>query len=48
MKFRVARHTDSLENIVTFYTNILGLQVLGDFKDHDNYNGVYLGFPGAD
>jgi len=48
MKFRVARHTDSLENIVTFYTDILGLQVLDDFKDHDNYNGVFIGFPGAD
>jgi len=26
----------------------LGLKVLGEFKDHENYDGVFLGIPGND
>lgn len=48
MKFRSARHTNNLAPIINFYTNILDLKILGDFKDHDNYDGVFLGIPGAD
>ncbi|PZR20038.1 MAG: prolyl endopeptidase [Flavobacterium psychrophilum] len=48
MKFRLARHTDNLTPIINFYTEILGLEVFGNFKDHDGYNGVFLGIPGAD
>jgi catechol 2,3-dioxygenase-like lactoylglutathione lyase family enzyme len=48
MKFRIARHTKDLNRIIDFYGRILGLKVLGEFKDHHNYNGVFLGFPGAD
>jgi catechol 2,3-dioxygenase-like lactoylglutathione lyase family enzyme len=48
MKFRIARHTTDLNRIIDFYGRILGLTVLGDFKDHYNYNGVFLGTPGAD
>ncbi len=47
MKFRAARHTNSLAPIIEFYHSILGLEILGDFKDHDHYNGVFLGLPGA-
>lgn len=48
MKFRSARHTDKLPAIITFYTEALGLIILGNFRDHDGYNGVFLGLPGAD
>ena len=43
MKLRVARHTDDLEPIIKFYTDILGLEIIGEFKDHSNYDGVFLG-----
>ena len=33
MKFRIARHTTDLNRIIDFYGRILGLKVLGDFKD---------------
>lgn len=29
-----------------FYNMVLNLEVLGDFKEHDRYNGIYLGKPG--
>lgn len=48
MKFRSARHTNNLTPIIAFYTEIVGLSVLGNFKDHDGYDGVFLGLPGAD
>lgn len=47
MILRVARHTVSLQPIITFYTNLLGFEILGDFKDHDHYDGAFLGIPGA-
>jgi len=47
MKFRIARHTKILTPILTFYRDILGLQILGDFKGHDGYDGVFLGIPGS-
>nr|WP_321357509.1 VOC family protein [uncultured Draconibacterium sp.] len=43
MIFRAARHTNDLKPLIEFYTNIVGLDVLGSFKDHDNYDGVFLG-----
>jgi len=48
MNFRAARHTTDLKQIINFYCNILGLKVLGDFKDHDQYDGVFIGIPGKD
>ena len=46
MKFRTARHTRELNRMIDFYGRVLGLQVLGEFKDHQNYDGVFLGIPG--
>jgi catechol 2,3-dioxygenase-like lactoylglutathione lyase family enzyme len=46
MKFRTARHTKNLNQIIDFYGRILGLKVLGEFKNHHNYDGVFLGIPG--
>lgn len=46
MKFRHARHTHQLEPIIDFYTKIIGLDILGDFKNHEGYDGVFLGKKG--
>lgn len=48
MKLRVARHTDDLEKIKTFYTNVLGFEILGSFENHDNYDGIFVGKPNLD
>jgi catechol 2,3-dioxygenase-like lactoylglutathione lyase family enzyme len=46
MKFRIARHTTNLNRIIDFYGRVLGLKVLGEFKEHHNYDGVFMGLPG--
>ncbi|HZY36943.1 MAG TPA: VOC family protein [Mucilaginibacter sp.] len=46
MKFRIARHTTDLNRIIDFYGRILGLKVLGEFKDHHQYSGVFMGLHG--
>lgn len=43
MEFRVARHTDDLNLLIAFYRTILNFEILGQFKDHANYDGVFLG-----
>ena len=48
MKFRIARHTKDLKPLIEFYSNILGLEILGQFNDHDNYNGVFIGEKSSD
>lgn len=44
---RVARPTDHLEEVIRFYTEGIGLSVLGSFEDHEGFDGVMLGLPGA-
>lgn len=46
-KVRVARATRSLETALRFYRDGLGLQEIGRFEDHDGFDGVMLGRPGA-
>lgn len=48
MKFRYARHTNQLEKLSDFYTTILGLELLGEFRNHAGYNGVFLGIVNQD
>lgn len=48
MEFRCARHTDNLRAITDFYTNILMLEVLFSFENHNNYSGVFIGKTGHD
>lgn len=48
MFLRVARHTNDLERIVDFYVNILGFELLGDFQNHNHYDGVFVGKSGLD
>ncbi|WP_413771709.1 hypothetical protein [Psychrobacter piscatorii] len=42
MKFRYARHTNNLGTLIDFYQNIVGLEKLGGFKDHNSYDGVFF------
>jgi catechol 2,3-dioxygenase-like lactoylglutathione lyase family enzyme len=44
---RVARPTDNLEALLPFYQQGLGLTVLFRFLDHDGFDGIMLGQPGA-
>lgn len=43
MKFRYARHCNSLPEMIRFYRDGVGLKVLGDFEGHEGYDGVFLG-----
>jgi catechol 2,3-dioxygenase-like lactoylglutathione lyase family enzyme len=46
-KLRVARPTDRLSEVVRFYRDGVGLAEIGSFQDHDGFDGVMLGIPGA-
>lgn len=45
MTFRFARHTNNLEPLKAFYTDVLGLEILGEFENHNEYDGVFIGKP---
>src|SRR4051794_14302896 len=47
LQVRVARHTARLDEVVAFYRDGLGLPVIGGFRDHDGYDGVFLALPGT-
>lgn len=40
---RIARPTDHMTEIIRFYRDGLGFEVLGSFEDHDGFDGVMLG-----
>ncbi len=44
---RIARPTDDLAGVVSFYRDGLGFEVLFEFHDHDGFDGVMLGSKGA-
>lgn len=44
---RVARPTDRMGEIIEFYRDGLGLEVIASFQDHAGFDGVMLGKPGA-
>jgi catechol 2,3-dioxygenase-like lactoylglutathione lyase family enzyme len=46
VQFRIARPTDRLDEVIRFYRDGLGLEVIGSFEDHAGYSGVMLGLPG--
>jgi len=48
MILRVARHTNDLEKIKSFYIDILGFELLGGFENHNNYDGIFIGKPDLD
>ena len=41
---RVARPTDNLPEVLKFYRDGLGLEVLSSFSAHNGFDGVILGF----
>ena len=45
---RVARPSDHLDAVVKFYRDGLGFTILGEFTDHDGFDGAMLGHEGAD
>jgi len=46
--FRSARHTNQLDAVTNFYCKVLGLKVLGQFENHNGYDGVFLGKDNSD
>jgi catechol 2,3-dioxygenase-like lactoylglutathione lyase family enzyme len=48
VQVRVARPTARLAEIVKFYRDGLGLEVIGSFEGHAGYSGVMLGLPGRE
>jgi catechol 2,3-dioxygenase-like lactoylglutathione lyase family enzyme len=46
-KLRIARPTDDLRAIERFYREGLGLTELFRFENHDRFDGVMFGLPGA-
>lgn len=42
---RTARPTTDLPRIRRFYEEVVGLPVLGDFADHDGFDGAIFGVP---
>lgn len=48
MKLRTARHTENLQPIIDFYCGVLDLEILGEFHNHEGYDGVFIGNRGSD
>lgn len=44
---RLVRPTDDIPALLTFYRDGLGFKVLGEFNDHEGFDGVMLGLEGA-
>lgn len=44
---RVARPTDDMEGLLSFYRDGLGFNVLYQFADHEGFDGLMLGHEGA-
>lgn len=45
MTFRYARHTNNLDLLKSFYIDVLGLELLGGFENHNGYDGIFIGKP---
>ncbi|MGG2094987.1 VOC family protein [Bacillus sp. S13(2024)] len=48
VQFRIARPTDKLEEVIKFYEEGLGLKRIGEFHNHEDYDGVMFGLPGVE
>ena len=46
-QLRIARPVADLAKTCKMYTDGLGLEVLGSFENHEGFDGVMLGLPGA-
>ena len=47
MEVRVARQTARLAAVVDFYRDVLGLEEIGRFENHDGYDAVMLALAGT-
>jgi catechol 2,3-dioxygenase-like lactoylglutathione lyase family enzyme len=47
IKLRVVRPTDRLDDVVHFYRDGLGFEIIASFDDHDGFDGRILGHPQA-
>src|SRR5260370_35571811 len=45
---RIARPVRAIAASLHFYVEVLGLEHLGGFQDHDGYDGAFVGVTGAD
>ncbi|MED0993295.1 VOC family protein [Bacillus nitratireducens] len=45
VQFRFARPTDKFEEVINFYETGLGLKRIGEFENHEGYDGVMFGLP---
>lgn len=45
VQFRFARPTDKFEEVINFYETGLGLKRIGEFQNHEGYDGVMFGLP---
>lgn len=45
VQLRLARPTDKLQEVVRFYHEGVGLDIIDSFKEHAGYDGVMLGLP---
>ncbi len=48
VQIRIARPTDKLDEIKRFYSEGLGLSVIGSFEKHNDYTGIMYGLPDHD
>ena len=46
-KLRIARPVSDLSRTTKMYSEGLGLEILSSFTDHEGFDGVMLGSPGA-
>ena len=44
---RVARPTDHIAEVLRFYRDGLGFELLGSFNNHQGFDGILLGQPGG-
>ena len=45
---RIARPTDHLEELARMYERGLNLTTVGEFRNHDGFDGIMLGAPGRE
>lgn len=45
-QMRIARHTKSISQVKDFYCKLLGFKVIGSFRDHEGYDGIFIGNKG--
>ena len=44
---RIARPTDNINELLSFYRDGLGFKALGEFHDHEGFDGIMVGLEGA-